>query len=166
MCQGIPVDYIPITESGNVKTRRHLKWIQGIRTREISIHLTGSFVGIDLPMPQDVLGGQGKGTYQHRGNKTMKELVESVETEYFDADIHQRKVLCLQVVEAVQESGGRFLEQKKDGFWEEIPTAKAMERVKICFKNSRFGKMRRKQTPQDISGPPAPKRPKGCGSCF
>lgn len=101
-------------------------------------------------MPLDVLGGQGKPIQEYSGNLRLKELVHSALSTYDAAPGGQGKEdVVKQIIAAVQEAGGRFLERRtSDGLWEVIAVEKAMERVRVCLRNARATNRRRRQCRQ------------------
>ncbi|CAJ1934734.1 unnamed protein product [Cylindrotheca closterium] len=86
--------------------------------------------------PHDVLFGP---RLDNPGNLRLRELVFSLSDEYDRTDRGQKKNLVSQLVETIQEKGGRFLKRSTMdyGKWEVVPDEAAHEKVSKQFRNIR-----------------------------
>jgi hypothetical protein len=112
------------------------------RKKENKLKTTDAFRGIDLPGRHDVLSGRGKTVHQHTGNIQMRHLVQYYVDEYRPAPRAQKCHLVAKVVSLVQKAGGQFLEKIPEGWWVEISTKAAEEKVDSSFRRSCLSRAR------------------------
>jgi hypothetical protein len=141
MTFGIPVQFVPVSYEGKLKTAHHLKWMAKRRMKDLSIKRSGQFEGIDLPARNDVLLGRGKPFQEHPGNICMRNLVELYLKEYQGAPIGQKNVIAGKIVADIQETGGRFVKKRADGWWEETEDDDALVKVLKTFRTLRASSM-------------------------
>ena len=143
---GIPVDQIPITETGNIKTKNLFQWIrvrkylESLRSCQTSnvhsdsessagstIHLT-----IDCPNMNDVIF-RGKHAYlSHPGNAMFRGLIESRYEEHINLKTTDAKVqVTWGIIEEVEKKRGRFLVWDNNGCWREM-TDRMQIRTKVA----------------------------------
>jgi hypothetical protein len=150
MTFGVPIQGLPITGDGEMKTAAHLKWYQRRTAKEAFLrkHNTTSttpveFPGIDIPARMDVLLGRGKPFREYPGNRRLLEVVEAFSQEYATAVTGEKSRVADWIVTVVQTSGGcgggggtatqgaRFLKQDADnGWW--VPVENDIAREKVC----------------------------------
>mmetsp|Transcript_27321 Transcript_27321/g.48345 ORF Transcript_27321/g.48345 Transcript_27321/m.48345 type:complete len:524 (+) Transcript_27321:363-1934(+) len=128
MGYGIPVDLIPMTGTGNVKTKNLQQWI---KTRKV-IEDTQEDSPIECPFMNDVVFRFGKSYLSHPGNTAFRGLIEANFDEHNDASTTDAKVaVTWRIVQEVERRGGRFLVWHKRGWWEQI-TDRAQIRSKVA----------------------------------
>jgi len=136
MGYGIPVNVLPVSDTGIIKRTNQNKWIAKYAQREQTLIRTGIFDGIDIPRGCDVLTGTGRPTQQHPGNVYMRNLVESC-MEEFIGSTSERKAAIDKVYFFVKVTTGRFLYQGNDGWWRESTEKEAKEKVCTTFLTAR-----------------------------
>ena len=143
---GIPVDQIPITDTGNIKTKNLFQWIRvrkylesqrGYNSTAVSsdsessmtqnIHLT-----IDCPNMNDVIF-RGKHAYlSHPGNAMFRALIESRYEEHNKLTTTDAKVqVTWSIIKEVENKNGRFLVWDNNGCWREM-TDRTQIRTKVA----------------------------------
>ena len=137
MTFGIPVQFVPVSYEGELKTGNHSKWLAKRDARDKAIMRKGTFHGIDLPSSSDVLLGRGKPFQEHPANICLRHLVELHIEEYQMAPIGQKNVIASKIVLATKMGGGRFLKKRKDGWWEEVDDAESTMKVLKTFRTVR-----------------------------
>jgi hypothetical protein len=122
MSFGLPVQEIPLTSGGNIKTKNLLQWIKTRRAIDTCRQGGGTVPNIIIhPNTHDVLFSRG-GNAQHLGNKDFHQYLSLMNSAYHessqrDAMEHIRNELISSVVS----NKGRFLQVNKvGGWWEEI----------------------------------------------
>jgi len=132
MTFGIPSDILPITPTGELKFDAHEELVRRLRRRD-----DGCVKRIVLPGGLDVLLGRGKPLQKHPGNLRYHHFVESYQDEYETASKLEKTNLSKRIVQAMKESGGRFLKQDDAG-WMEIDDDTARYKVSHTFRNHRI----------------------------
>eukprot|EP00536_Pseudo-nitzschia_multiseries_P002466 jgi/Psemu1/283735/fgenesh1_pg.33_\ len=93
---GIPVDLLPVTESGKIKTKNLFQWIRVRRALEDSRNTNENGISaphyriffdtnIECPDLNDVIFRSGKNHMSHPGNVMFQGLIESQHTEHSNA---------------------------------------------------------------------------------
>ena len=140
---GIPVDQIPITDTGNIKTKNLLQWIRVrkfleasrnnnngnnnttattvLSDSESSCNSGGISLTIDCPNMNDVIF-RGKHAYlSHPGNAMFRGLIESRYAEHNKLTTTDAKVqVTWNIIEEVEKKNGRFLVWDNNGCWKEM----------------------------------------------
>jgi hypothetical protein len=126
---GIPVDQIPVTETGNVKLNNLHQWIKVRRAIENNISSSSSPEQgraasskssiVECPAMNDVIFRLGKSYLVHPGNTMFRNIIESKYEEHNDAKTQERKVAITWWVidEVLQRRSGRFLVWDSRGGW-------------------------------------------------
>ncbi len=154
---GIPVDVIPITSSGIVKTKDFGRWIQRRRTKDQNLatrerlnpsdYFSGLFMEdrIELPSNRDVLLGTGKPLMKHPGNQNFRNVVDGLLDVYDTTPSPRDKgELTWGVVRFIQNEGGRFLKREKEGDWWIVASdQEARDKTGKVFVNQRGNKKKR-----------------------
>lgn len=115
MGYGIPMDLIPITETGRIKTKNLKDWLK-VRSviEQGNVHPTP----IDCPATHDVVFGYGKAFTMHPGNVMYRGLLEEYCEEHrVSTTLEAKKKITWKIVEEVENMGGRFLLWDKRGWW-------------------------------------------------
>jgi hypothetical protein len=167
MTFGVPVNFLPMTYTGELKPANHSKWIAKRKTKDAQLGRTGVFAGIDIPGLHDVIFGRGKISTQHSGNVRMRSLVELHMDEYDQTPVGEKHIIAESIVKAIQKESGRFLSQNPDGWWIEVSDNQAVQKVSNIFRTERSTRARAVRI---SSGPDRKKRTKidepGKSTCF
>ena len=122
---GIPVDTIPITDSGNIKKTYLYQWI---KVRKM-IEAAEDDSMILLPRSNDVLIRTGTTTLSHPGNMFFRGLIEMKHHQFRAGSAFTQAVLAEDIVEEIEGLNGRFLAWDSRGYWTEL-----LDRDQILFK--------------------------------
>ena len=110
---GIPVDLLPITETGNIKTKNHQQWLKVRRMIEREGKSTDDDESndniVECPRLNDVIFRVGDSYMHHPGNVMFRGLIESKYEEYNTAGRNEKATIILSLVDAVLNRNGRFL---------------------------------------------------------
>mmetsp|Transcript_930 Transcript_930/g.1986 ORF Transcript_930/g.1986 Transcript_930/m.1986 type:complete len:523 (-) Transcript_930:471-2039(-) len=145
---GIPVDQIPITDTGNIKTKNLFQWIRVRKFLESSRNsgnneLTGSdsdcsrsdlaiHFAIDCPNMNDVIFRGKHACLSHPGNAMFRGLIESKYDKHNNATTTDAKVqLTWDIIAEVENKNGRFLVWDNHGCWREM-TNRNQIRTKVA----------------------------------
>jgi len=127
MSYGIPVDQLPITSSGKVKSGGFHQWLN-VRARIESERMeSGAIVMgdintniIECPSFNDVAIRPGKSYLCHPGNVRFKELLDRHMNDHAAANRKEKDIISWGIIEEIERGNGRFLEwDNNDGFWTE-----------------------------------------------
>ena len=137
LAYGIPSEFAPITNTGNIKTQNHNKWIAYREAKENALRRGIPFDGIDFPSVTDVLAGKGPHVLGHPGNIAFRRIIEARFEEHRDAAVIERKTaITWEVLLEIQRRGGRFLVKGKDkGWWTVADEDAAREKVSVAFRD-------------------------------
>jgi hypothetical protein len=122
MSFGLPVQEIPLTNGGNIKTRNLLQWIKSRRAIDTCRQsgLTVSNI-IFHPNTHDVLFSRG-GNAQHLGNRDFHQYLAVMNSTY-NASLQRDDMERIrnELIRSVVSNNGHFLQVNKEGgWWEEI----------------------------------------------
>jgi hypothetical protein len=110
---GIPVDLLPITETGNIKTKNHQQWLKVRRMIEREIPGSGDDDSnnniVECPRLNDVIFRVGDSYLHHPGNVMFRGLIESKYEEYNATGRNEKATIILSLVDVVLRHNGRFL---------------------------------------------------------
>jgi hypothetical protein len=137
MTYGIPVDTLPVSHQGDVRTATHKKWLARRKTRDERIIEGEAFLGIDLPGRNDVILRRGRVFHVHTGNLHMRTLVEMHKDSYGDATPEEKENIAKRIVVTIKSTSGRFLEHGEDGWWIEVSDKEASKRVCKAIRSAR-----------------------------
>lgn len=107
---GIPVDHIPLTETGNVKTQNLRLWLNLRNIKENGEEMAQNI--IECPGSNDVLFRPSKLIKGHPGNVKFQSLIERCHERGMGVTAASREI-----VSEIQEDGGRVLIWNKRGWW-------------------------------------------------
>lgn len=146
MGYGIPVQLIPTTESGVIKTKNHAQWL---KTRQFlekdvsSVPTTqpANLVGaIECPASNDVLYERTKPCALHPGNTQFKGIIEEKKAEHTQLSQTGKRDFAWSIVEEIERRNGRFLRwDRKNGYWVEIEDRSEI-RLKVATSLRDFNK--------------------------
>eukprot|EP00536_Pseudo-nitzschia_multiseries_P016968 jgi/Psemu1/223284/e_gw1.1316.17.1 len=155
---GIPGDMIPITETGSIKTKHLKEWIRlrtimddaeqeadcwsGAKsstdgTTSSSSSVLDSRSLVDCPSCKDVLFRSGKSAVIHQGNMMFRDMVGSRSKEHTECSRTGKKNIVKELIEAVQDDGGRFLVWDRNGWWKKLSDAEIRVKVGTFIRNYR-----------------------------
>jgi hypothetical protein len=137
MTFGVPVELLPITYQGELKTANHMKWIGRRQVKEAFFLKTGQFDKIDLPGRNDVILRRGRIFHDHPGNVHMRAYIDVFKQDYKSAPLGEKANIASKIVQAMKEEGGRFLERDGDGWWVEVSDKEAGKRVSKAIRSAR-----------------------------
>jgi hypothetical protein len=124
---GLPIQEVPVTATGTIKTKNHLLWIKGRKLidtgRENESDLP--FLGTFHPGIHDVLFSRG-GNTTHFGNMEFRQFMASRIEAYNEGGRQERLVFRQELIELVHDNAGRFLQLETDGWWVEITNTKIL----------------------------------------
>ncbi len=151
---GIPVDLLPMTSTGNVKTTNHKQWIRLRNMFEEAILENAAAMSMSMPTctrdstsrealiecpgSKDVVFRPGKPVMNHPGNVMFRSLIESKVALHDMATQTGKANIARQVVdEMVDAQGGRFLVWEENSCcWKAITDpAQQRSKVAIAFRN-------------------------------
>jgi len=143
---GIPVDLLPLTSTGNVKTTYLKQWIRLRNSIEEDIVANGfqstststSEDSIECPGTSDVIFRPGRPVMNHPGNVTFRSLIESKSYQHDIATQTEKLAITKEVVdEMIEVREGRFLTwDENSGCWKAIRSSnKQRHKVAIAFRN-------------------------------
>jgi len=128
---GIPVEMIPITDTGNIKRTYLYQWIKVrkiIESKDNLNDLEGGSI-ILLPASKDVLIRTGTTTISHPGNEYFRGMIERKHNDFRSGSEFTLSFLAQDIVEEIERLEGRFLKWDSRGFWTELT-----DRSQIIFK--------------------------------
>jgi hypothetical protein len=128
MTYGIPIQEIPSTSSGVIKTKYHLQWIKSRRALEEMRESEEPLHVVIHPGNDDVLFSQGGSKSGHYGNVKFRTVLEKYMAEYQSVgkDRAAFKTVRDKVIKHVDSDGGVFLTlDKKMNWW--VPISDAAE---------------------------------------
>jgi hypothetical protein len=150
MGYGIPIELLPVTETGNVKCKNLQQWIKVRKALERptssadSALLKTSCQLIECPGLNDVVFRFGTSYLSHPGNVMFLGLIESKIDEHSSSSQEEKRDITWWVIEQVQnERKGRFLAWNgKTGSWSiVIDQMQIRNKVALCFRELRKKRM-------------------------
>lgn len=144
MGYGIPIDLLPISQTGNIKKTSLLHWIRlrgMIELQQQQQQMGGSIVpgfvsgiindstdddpidalsAIECPNLNDVIFRTGKSYMCHPGNVMFRSLIEAKLDEHFSSTRKEKAAIAWWIVEQVEVKNGRFLKWDQRGWWTEF----------------------------------------------
>ena len=133
---GLPIQELPITATGTIKTKNHLLWIKGRKIIDKANELGEVHQyrnGIFHPGLRDVLFSRG-GNTTHFGNMELRSMMMDRMKNYNNGGRKERLADRTEIIDLVHKNGGRFLCLGNDGLWVEIVDEKTlMEKLANAF---------------------------------
>ena len=134
---GIPSNFLPITNTGNIKVQNHHRWLAFRQAKESSIERGIDFNGIECPSVKDVLTGKGPLVSSNPANVAYRKIMETRFLEHRDALTAERKtMISREIVDELIQDGGRFLIKQKS-WWTNSDRETAREKVSVAFRDMR-----------------------------
>jgi len=165
---GVPVDLLPLTSSGNVKTNYLRQWIKLRNNIEEDIARGSQKSGdqatcddlIECPGSNDVIFRPGKPVMNHPGNVFFRSVLEANSAVHEDATQIEKTTITKLVVDTmIAQRGGRFLVWNESSCcWKAITDLNQQRhKVAIAFRNFKSQKraLRNRQFVVSSSAVPA-----------
>ena len=134
---GIPSNFLPITNTGNIKVQNHHRWLAFRQAKESSIERGIDFNGIECPSVKDVLTGKGPLVSSNPANVAYRKIMETRFLEHRDALTAERKtMISREIVDELIQDGGKFLIKQKS-WWTNSDRETAREKVSVAFRDMR-----------------------------
>lgn len=126
---GIPVDHIPLTGTGNVKTQNLRLWLKLRSSIENENELSENI--IECPGSKDVLFRPSKLVKGHPGNVQFQSLIEFYHEKGMGVTAASK-----QIVSDVLNNNGRVLVWEKRGWWTNLTDPAQMQfKVSVSFRD-------------------------------
>jgi len=119
---GIPVELIPLTDTGNIKTIYLKQWIKLRKTLD-AMYEDGNPSNVSIiecPRSNDVLFRPGTSVSCHPGNVRFRCLLENTTSPDHAPFKLTQAQMAEQLIQEVESKGGKFLKWDKRGYWIEI----------------------------------------------
>jgi len=163
MGYGIPVDLLPMSPTGNVKTQMFKQFIRlrkaieapSGQNTETSSDSDDSIIvphsAVECPNLNDVVFRAGKSYMCHPGNVMFRSLIESKMDEHYAATKREKASIAWSIVGEIERRGGRFLKWDTRGWWTPMEDRSEIRyKIPTCFRDfSRTMKARRKRAQMD-----------------
>ena len=138
---GIPLDQLPITETGKIKVMHFKKWLQlrkNIEDPNYKLRKELESI-VECPRLNDVVFRPSQSTMCHPGNVMFRGLVESKHVEHSVAPSREAKIdVTRSVMTAVRNLGGRFLVWNNQTWWTELTDERIIySKIAVFFRNSK-----------------------------
>lgn len=134
---GIPVDLIPVTGTGNIKTVYFKQWLrvrktlEALRTKQHQNNNSNSNVNgnggkvdkpsiIECPRSNDVIFRTGTALTCHPGNSMFQSIMESKMLEHAAASQVGKMEITKEIIDEVKRKQGRFLQWDSRGWWMQL----------------------------------------------
>lgn len=122
---GINPEMIPVSDSGTIKTRNFLQWMETFKSIEkepygSTITTADGRNAIDCPKSNDVLFHRGKSCQYHPGNVAFRGMLEAKKRQHLAANQTMKKEIAWAIMAEVERRKGRFLSWDKSGWWVEL----------------------------------------------
>lgn len=121
---GVPIELIPLTETGNIKTTYLKQWMKLRRRIEVMKMIEAandnSVSIIECPGSNDVVFRSGTSMSCHPGNVHFRYMVESKHEIPSLVSKTTQAELAEQLIREIEASGGRFLKWDNIGYWTEL----------------------------------------------
>jgi len=136
---GIPIDLIPITDSGNVKTTYLKQWLRLRKIMEVGFLPSGveahNISIIECPRSNDVIFRPGTSMLCHPGNVFFRGLIEAKQDRITVKRVEKQEV-ALEIIHEVGQTGGRFLMWDNGGWWSEMDDiAVIIDKIVISYRD-------------------------------
>lgn len=140
MSFGIPVDAIPVSVSGTIKTKDFLKWIVRRKKKEDYMVYRGknsTWDRVDLPNLNDVLFAKGRPYQHHPGNQEYLRLIQDCLIEYDSASNRKdKRAIACNLIDSMRMQSTRFLIKDSDDWWVEASDKDLHEKVIKAFSHA------------------------------
>mmetsp|Transcript_7290 Transcript_7290/g.17837 ORF Transcript_7290/g.17837 Transcript_7290/m.17837 type:complete len:327 (+) Transcript_7290:674-1654(+) len=124
---GISKDQLPLSSTGTIKTKAHLKWIALRQTKAKAMVEGRPFDGVECPEQLDIFFRRGGNLISHTGNQMLRVILLSRYDYYKSRKTQKEKTkVAWSIVEEIERRGGRFLVECKEGYWVNLQDKRAI----------------------------------------
>jgi len=145
MGYGIPVNLIPTTGTGTLKTKVFAQWAKSRKLLEScrTMDYPENSLWMECPGVRDVIfRSAGKSCMLNPGNVAFRGIFEQYHNEHVQAGQTEKKNLVWKIVEEIESREGRFLVWDKRGWW--VPLVDRTEiRNKVAISLRGYNKQRK-----------------------
>jgi hypothetical protein len=135
MTFGIQKELLPVDELGNPRYSFTENFFDRRKAIEKAARSQQASDRIDFPSKRDVLLGRGKPYQAYSGNVMLAQLVDSRRDEYNRASRFEKTCISMDMVKAVKECNGRFLQRdESSGGWVKVEDCAAREKISFVFR--------------------------------
>ena len=136
---GLPIELLPLTGTGNIKTNYHKQWVRLRKTLdEKSAKGEDDDSIIEWPRSTDVVFRTGMSLAYHPGNTMFQSIVLSKTKEHAVASQTRKREITKDIINKVRQNKGRFVQWDTRGWWTELHDAsKIHAKVAIAVRDSR-----------------------------
>lgn len=154
MGYGIPIDQLPMTATGVVKTMGLQQWIRCRKSLELGNFgsdnrndaIDDTAHPIECPNLYDVIFRPGKSYMCHPGNVVFFNLIESKMDEHFSVTRIEKAAIAWGIIHEVERRGGRFLKWDNRGWWTVCEDLSEIRyKIPTCFRDLRRKLIARKK---------------------
>ena len=140
---GVPVEMLPIGNSGTVKTTNQSRWVSALRAKMDDREQDDDGDGndetetiVECPRLSDVIFRKGPTHKNNPGNMHYRELIQSTNDEHAKAGRKKKYQITWRTVKEIEERNGRFLEWSKTREMWTVCTDREKIRIKVaaCYK--------------------------------
>lgn len=110
---GVPVDLLPVSSTGKVKTANQASWVSVQRAKLWIKDTKKEEEIVDCPRSADVVFKKGPGYRNNPGNVFFRGLIEQFSESHQTVGKEEKYQITLRIVESIEEVNGRFLEWSK-----------------------------------------------------
>jgi hypothetical protein len=145
MGYGIPVNLIPTTGTGTLKTKTFAQWLKARKVLEAYRKRGDPEISLKIVIPgvRDVIfRSAGKSSLLNPGNVAFRGIFEQYHSEHIQAGQTKKKNLVWKIVEEIESREGKFLVWDERGWW--IPLEDRTEiRNKVAISLRVYNKQRK-----------------------
>lgn len=142
---GIQTDLLPLSHTSTVKLQNHSLFLKVLRAKlahETSTDPVKEEI-VECPSSYDVIFRKGPTQRKNVGNEFYRELIES----YSEAHMRQtskkaKRAITTNIVKAIEDRNGRFLEWSKDEMWIVVTHAE-IKRHKVACAMKQYNRLAR-----------------------
>jgi len=151
MSFGIPIDAVPVSASGSIKTKDFHKWILRRKKKEDFVMYNGKSTRwdrIDLPSMNDVLFAKGRPYQHHPGNQEYLRLIHDCLRDYEQApNRKEKRTVAWNLIDSMRAKSTRFLIKDNDDWWVEASEKDMHEKVIKAFSHASTSLKKKYATP-------------------
>jgi hypothetical protein len=136
---GIPTDRLPLKYDGTIKIEDHLQWIAVREAKEDAFRAGRNLDVVECPMNMDILCGRGQVVRSHPGNVSFRQdFIQTRSSKYNAAQSRDEKnEIADEILSDIASLSRQFLKQHASGYWTELESKVAKEKVMMAFREYR-----------------------------
>jgi len=145
MGYGIPVNLIPTTGTGTLKTKVFGQWVKSRKLLEAFDKKGDPEISVKMGCPgvcDVIFRSAGKSCMLNPGNVAFRGTFEQYHSEHMRAGQTEKRNLVWKIVEEIEKKDGRFLVWDKRGWWTPL-TDRAEIRNKVAISLRGYNKQRK-----------------------